>query len=98
MITPKIANEVCKKLLCLSSFLPIENMEVWVTIDELHGRLVVAGVDSSLTTAALLHYLTTANKSNFMSKRPDGDPVFYHPSALDYESGTPLDQQSKLTS
>lgn len=96
MITPKIQKDVCKKLLCLSSFLPTENRKIWVTIDELRERLIVGGVDSSLTTAVMLYSLKAVNKSNLMSKRPDGDTVFYRPSVFEYESGTPLDQRSKL--
>ena len=49
-IAPKLSTGIQKKLLCFNSDLPHENMEVWVTMEEMRDRLIHIGVDCVLST------------------------------------------------
>ena len=44
-MAPKLSTDIQKKLLCFSSDLLRENMEVWVTMEEMRERLIHIGMD-----------------------------------------------------
>ena len=45
----KIDLKVLKRILSLDSKLPDKYAKIWVIVDEMHDRLILEGVDCSLT-------------------------------------------------
>ena len=73
-ITLTLPSNITRTLLLLNQFLSEENKLIWVTMDEMHDRLVHCGVDWSLSVHLLSNAVRCANRrstiltSTFMHK------------------------------
>ena len=85
-MAPKLSADIQKKLLCFNSALPRENMEVWVTMEEMRDRLIHIGVDCVLTTEMVENAIKRVGRG-LISRRRDWGISFYRPSLLDHECG-----------
>ena len=95
MSKPKLEPQFMKMLLSLNGDLPDEHSKMWVTVDEMHARLVEGGVDRSLTIDLLQEALKRHNRGEkYASRRMDNGSVYYRPSMYQHNDGTPADQRS----
>lgn len=85
-----------RMVLSLNGELPEEYSKMWVTVEEMHARLIEGGVDRSLTIDLLQCALTRQNKGEkFVSRRTDNGSVYYRPSMYQHDDGTPSDQRQR---
>ena len=96
MSKPKLESQFMKMLLSLNGDLPDEHSKMWVTVDEMHARLVEGGVDRSLTIDLLQEALKRHNRGEkYASRRMDNGSVYYRPSMYQHDDGTPADQRQR---
>jgi len=82
----------------LNGELPLENQQLWITVEEMHDRLIEGGVDRALTIDHLRVALIRGNRSNiFLNRRMDNEIIYYRPSSLMHEDGAPIDQRKRHT-
>ena len=78
--------------------LPLENQQLWITVQEMHDRLIEGGVDRALTIDDLKVALIRGNKSDlFLNRRMENGIIYYRPSSLMHEDGAPIDQRKRHT-
>lgn len=97
MSAPKLHIKVLKSILSLSAELPEEYAKFWVTVGELHRRLIEGGVDRALTIEQLEYAIERANKDVFLSRRQDCGVIYYRPSRYAHDNGTPVDQRKRAS-
>ena len=98
-MAPKLSTDIQKKLLCFNSDLPRNNMEVWVTMEEMRDRLIHIGVDRVLSTEMVENAIKRVGRGLISRRRDGGNNIsFYRPSLLDHECGAPLDQSDLIIS
>lgn len=97
MSGPKLHVNVLKSILSLSAELPEEYATLWVTVGELHKRLIEGGVDRALTIEQLEYALKRANNNVYLSRRRDRGEIYYRPSKYAHDDGTPVDQRERAS-
>ena len=90
-----LSSEIRKLLLGLNTIIPRENVNVWITVEEMRDRLVFCGVDDSLTSDTLSSALRYSNKLGVIERRVYLDVCYFRPALCASNPGAPLDQRVK---
>lgn len=95
---PHLSLQVQIWILSFNSDLPEENSTLWVTVDEMHNRLMKGGVDRSFTIEMLKYGLHRANRGNmYLLRRPDDKETYYRPTKYIDDDEMPVDQPKRLS-
>ena len=91
-----INGKVKKAILVLNHKLPEEKSSIWVTVEEMHSRLVHSGVRPSLTIDMVSSALLTANRGEcIITKRQFYNCLYYIPTSFADNDELPNDQRFK---
>jgi hypothetical protein len=83
-----------KSLLLLNNYLPKEYVSFWVTLEEMHDRLVHCWVHNSLSVDTIQAALRLSNRGNtYLSKQKFNGTIYYVPTKFAEESIVPTDQR-----
>ncbi len=94
--TPTPDIKMLKRILSLNADLPEQIVTTWVTVSEMHHHLTEGGVDKVLLEDMLQYAIHRANGSKeILSRRPDGDIIFYRPCMYQHCAGTPVQQRKR---
>lgn len=95
---PHLSLQVQRWILSFNSDLPEENSTLWVTVDEMHNRLMKGGVDRSFTIEMLKYALNRANRGNmYLLRRPDDKETYTRPTNHIDDDEMPVDQPKRLS-